>query len=142
MIGLDTNILVRYITQDDPAQSKIANLLLEKYADKTHSIFINNIVLCEIAWVLERGYKYSKSQIVKILRQMFFTKEFVFEEASVFLCALENYEANNLDFSDALILCINNKRGCKATYTFDRNAASVTGFARCSNNTKLQTPSN
>lgn len=59
MIAIDTNILVRYITQDDIEQAKTAESLLEQYNDKPQSIFINNIIICELVWVLERGYKYT-----------------------------------------------------------------------------------
>ena len=64
MIAIDTNILVRYITQDDEIQSKAAEDLLSGYNEKPQSIFINNIVLCELIWVLERGYKYSKGVLL------------------------------------------------------------------------------
>lgn len=126
MIGIDTNILVRYITQDDPTQCKMAECLLEKYSEKARSIFINNIVLCELGWVLGRGYGYSKLQIIKALRQIFSTKEFAFEDIDILFYALENYERNGLDFADALILSVNNKHGYQTTYTLD--AIKVAGF--------------
>lgn len=71
MIAIDTNILVRYITQDDELQSKSAEKLLAEYDGKTQSIFINNIVLCELFWVLDRGYKYSKDQMIATIRIIF-----------------------------------------------------------------------
>ena len=60
MIAIDTNILVRYITQDDLRQAEDAEKLLASYNSKPQSIFINNIVLCEFVWVLEKGYNYSQ----------------------------------------------------------------------------------
>ena len=55
MIGIDTNILVRYLTQDDLTQAKIVEELFDLHATCPNSIFINNIVICELIWVLDRG---------------------------------------------------------------------------------------
>ena len=60
MIGIDTNILVRYLTKDDIEQAITASNLLEQYSGDESSVYINNIVLCEVIWVLESGYKYPK----------------------------------------------------------------------------------
>ena len=68
MIGIDTNILVRHLTQDDTEQANLVSLLLESYEGQKQSIYINKIVLCELIWVLERGYKYTKSQITLAIR--------------------------------------------------------------------------
>lgn len=122
MIGIDTNILVRYLTQDDIAQSKSAEVLLDKYLTKPKSVLINNIVICELIWVLDRGYKYSKDQIVEVVRQILSTEEFAFENQKVLWLALEHFEKKRLDFSDTLIGQLNKNQGCKATYTFDKAA--------------------
>ena len=63
MIAVDTNVLIRYITSEDKEQSIIATKLLDSYIGKEKAIFINNIVLCELVWVLVKGYKYQKEQI-------------------------------------------------------------------------------
>ncbi|WP_231555820.1 PIN domain-containing protein [Rickettsia hoogstraalii] len=83
MIGIDTNILIRYLTGDYKVQSIKAIELIEKYSGKENSIFINNIVICELVWVLERGYKYSKEQIISVLKEIFSTVEFSFENQQV-----------------------------------------------------------
>ncbi len=67
MIGLDTNVLVRYLTQDDPIQSKQANKLIEQSLKE--GLFINHIVLCELVWVLTRAYKRSKSEVIEIIEK-------------------------------------------------------------------------
>ena len=128
MIGIDTNILVRYLTQDDELQSYTAVRLIEKYAQHPRSIFINEIVMCELIWVLERGYKYNKEQIVKVIRQILSTEEFVFERQNVLWFALDQYSRNKLDFSDALIGEVNKHLGCEVTCTFDHSATKVDGF--------------
>ena len=66
MIGLDTNILVRYLTQDDPGQSRKANAEIEKGLAEGHMFFIADIVLCELVWVLETAYGYDRREIVPV----------------------------------------------------------------------------
>ena len=122
MIAVDTNILVRYITGDDEVQSKLASTLLDQYAGKEKSILINNIVLCELIWVLSRGYKYSKEQITGIIKTLLTTIEFDFEDHEIaFLAALE-YETSKADYSDILIGLTNHRIKNVTTYSFDQNA--------------------
>lgn len=122
MIGIDTNILVRYLTQDDIEQAKTAESLLDKYLTKPKSVFVNNIIICELIWILDRGYKYSKDQIIKVVRQILSTEEFAFENQNVLWLALEQFEKKRLDFSDALIGQLNKNKGCESTFTFDKAA--------------------
>lgn len=139
MIGVDTNILVRYFTQDDPQQSQIVETLFDQYLNKSQSIFINNIVMCELIWVLDSGYKYSKSQITKTIMQILSTKEFAFEHHSLLWLALESYESSNVDFSDALIAQLNKSHKCSMTYTFDKQALKLEGFSDLHSSTKQST---
>ena len=122
MIGIDTNILVRYLTQDDFKQAKIAEDLLNKYLTQPKSVLINNIVICKLISVLDRGYKYTKDQIISVVRQILSTEEFVFENQKVLWFALEQYEKKKLDFSYALIAQVNKNLGCQHTFTFDKVA--------------------
>ena len=121
MIAVDTNVLVRYITNDDEDQSTLAINLLEKYSRKEKSIFINNIVLCELVWVLSSGYKYKKAEIVKTLKLLLSSIELAFENYELAFLAVTEYENSVGDFSDILIGLINHYRGFK-TYSFDRQA--------------------
>ena len=107
MIAIDTNILVRYITQDDLRQAEAAEKLLASYNSKPQSIFINNIVLCEFVWVLEKGYNYSQQQISSAIRMILYTEEFAFERHNILWLALEDYKLRNTDFSDSLISKLN-----------------------------------
>jgi predicted nucleic-acid-binding protein len=122
MIGIDTNILIRYLTQDDVEQAKTVEALLDKYLTKPKSVLINNIVMCKLVWVLDRGYKYSKNQIIEVVRQILSTEEFAFENQKVLWLALEQFEKKRLDFSDILIGQINKDQGCEYTFTFDKLA--------------------
>lgn len=128
MIGIDTNILVRYLTQDDIEQAKVVEQILNRYATCPNSVFINNIVMCELIWVLERGYKYSRDEIAKAIKQILATEEFNFEDQEALWIALNDYSQIKLDFSDALIAEINKKNGCIETFTFDQAAVKSTSF--------------
>ena len=131
MIAIDTNILVRYITQDDEAQSKAAENLLAKYSNKFQSIFINNIVMCELIWVLEKGYSYNQEQIASTIRVILSTEEFAFEYHNILWLALEDYELKKVDFSDSLISKLNHHLGFKQTFSFDKAAIKNNLFISC-----------
>lgn len=131
MIAIDTNILVRYITQDDQQQAEAAENLLATYNNKPQSIFINNIVLCEFIWVLEKGYKYTQQQISSTIRIILSTEEFAFEYHNVLWLALEEYELKNTDFSDSLISKLNHNLGYKQTFSFDKSAIKNNLFTPC-----------
>ena len=128
MIGIDTNILVRYFTNDDLVESKKAAELITSYSNIEASMFINNIVLCELIWVLERGYKYQKAQIVVLLKELLLTIEFFFENHEILWLSCLDYEKYPADFADILIGKLNNKSGCVKNFTFDKTAASALNF--------------
>ncbi len=128
MIGIDTNILVRYFTQDNVEQAQIVEQVINSYATSPNSLFINNIVMCELIWVLERGCKYSKEAIGAVIKQMLSTEEFAFENQELLWLALNQYNHNKLDFSDALIGEINKEFGCSKTLTFDQAAIKANNF--------------
>lgn len=134
MIGIDTNILVRYLTQDDIDQAQVVDQIFNTYATSSNSIFINNIVICELIWVLERGYKYTKEIITKAIKQILSTEEFAFENQELLWLALNHYSQNKLDFSDALIGVLNKKSGCAYTLTFDQSAVKSPDFMLASIN--------
>ena len=128
MIGIDTNILVRYFTQDNLEQAQIVEQVINSYATSPNSLFINNIVMCELIWVLERGYKYSKEAISTVIKQMLSTEEFAFENQELLWLSLNQYNQNKLDFSDALIGESNKEFGCSKTLTFDQAAIKANNF--------------
>ena len=128
MIGLDTNVLVRYIVQDDPEQSKIATDFIEKRISSANPGFINHIVLCEIVWVLKKAYGYHKNIIISVLEKILQTKEFIFENAEVAWIALKEYEKDEADFSDYLIAVLNRFADCDYSITFDHTASKFKYF--------------
>jgi len=119
MIGLDTNVLVRYLTQDDPDQAERASRLIEGRCTSATPGRITQIVLCELVWVLQRAYGYSKPHIIEVLDRMLVTAELRIEQESLARQALDAYRSGPADFSDYLIALSNQSAGCKATYSFD-----------------------
>ncbi len=130
MIGIDTNILVRYLTGDDPKQSPAAEKFLKKHCTAEDQGWIGVIVLCELVWVLARGYKYTRDEIATVIAQLLETTEFELEDTGCVRRALRVYEEQGGDFSDALIAARNTAAGAEHTYTFDQRASKLQGFKR------------
>jgi predicted nucleic-acid-binding protein len=128
MIGIDTNVLVRYMIQDDETQAVAASKIFATVSD-ANPVFINNIVMCELVWVLSRAYKYEKKLIVDVIDQLLCTSGFEFENAEVLRKSLRHYANNNADFSDYLIAEINKANKATITYTFDKKAGSHNLFS-------------
>ncbi len=128
MQGVDTNVLVRYLVQDDPVQSAKAAQLIEQEDSEEVSFFINAIVLCELVWVLESAYDYPRSLIVKVLEQILKTKQFHIHEPDLLWRALSGYKNNGADFADHYIASLNHSHGCDNTVTFDKKAAKIDDF--------------
>lgn len=129
MHGLDTNILVRYIVQDDQAQAKKAGFIVESFT-REDPAFITTIVLCELNWVLKSSYKVSKANRIKTLEQLLCTDVFKFENYHCCLRALTSYKKGKADFSDFLIAEISKKEGIKSVITLDNIAAKEDGFEK------------
>jgi predicted nucleic-acid-binding protein len=119
MIGLDTNILVRYLTQDDPDQSRTASKEIEKGLSAEHMFFIADIVMCELVWVLETAYRYDRREIVPVLENILRTKQFQFENKDLLWKSLVDYRNKKGDFADHLIGLVGHSAGCRETITFD-----------------------
>jgi len=126
MIGLDTNILVRYLAQDDPHQSKLANQLIEHAVETGTLLWICQITLCETVWVLKKCYKMSKQEIIYILQELLQIPQIKVEHDDATWIALKEFETNKeVGFADCLIGRQNIQSGCVITYTFDKAAASA-----------------
>jgi len=122
MIGIDTNVLVRYIVQDDERQAALATKAVETCSVETPG-WISAIVLCETVWVLSRAYGYEKATIQAVLQRMFLASELVVEQQEQGWSALRAFAQGNADFSDYLIAHMNQYSGCEYTITFDRKAS-------------------
>ncbi|MGZ8161137.1 MAG: PIN domain-containing protein [Methylobacter sp.] len=128
MIGLDTNVLIRYIVQDDELQARLASDLIENQCSTENPAFINEITLCEIVWVLKRAYCYDKAVILTILKQLLSISEVCVSSHTAEWAAYFDYETGNADFSDYFIARINKKAGCPFTFTFDKKACQNGNF--------------
>jgi predicted nucleic-acid-binding protein len=128
MIGLDTNVLVRYLVQDDPEQSLLATAFIESDCTAESPGFICNIVLVELVWVLDQGYGYAKEYVVAVLSQLLSTSELKLENPDLVFKAIQLYRNTNVGFADCLLSVINHQQGCSSTATFDKKAAKLSEF--------------
>jgi predicted nucleic-acid-binding protein len=126
--GIDTNVLVRYLVKDDKKQAKKATDFIRGIATSGGRCFINQIVLCELIWVLESAYGCSKDEIVDVLEKILITKQFEIQDKDTVRQALHDYARGKGDFADYLIGRINQNHGCKTTVTFDRALKNTETF--------------
>ena len=124
MIGLDTNVLARYIVQDDPEQARAATRLIERRCTAQSPGYVGVPVLVELVWVLTAAYRYEKPVVASVIRQILRTTEFLVEDRETAWAALREFESGGADFADCLIAHRNHARGCTQTWTFDRRAAA------------------
>jgi predicted nucleic-acid-binding protein len=128
MKGLDTNVLVRYLTRDDAGLEHAASRFLDSARTRGEPIVVNVIVLCELVWVLGRTYEYSRAEVAAVIGQLLATEQIVVEDADLAWLALSDYEASKADFADCLIGRKNLRLGCDATVTFDSRLKGLAGF--------------
>lgn len=124
MIALDTNVLVRYIVQDDAAQAKKAAKLIESHCTAEEPGRVDVVVVCELVWVLEAAYGYGRDVVTGVLRQLLSTAELTVPSTDQAWAAVRAYERGHADFADYLLAIRNRDAGCTATFTFDRRAAA------------------
>jgi predicted nucleic-acid-binding protein len=127
VIGLDTNVLVRYITQDDNKQAALANLLIEGLDDDSQG-FVTLVTMVELSWVLESAYHFTRQQFAEIMQTLLTVETIKLERAAVVASAVRMYTASKADFSDCLIERICASAGCERTMTFDKAAAKMAGM--------------
>lgn len=128
MKGLDTNVLVRYIVQDDPKQAALATRYIERYCTVGSPCFIGQIVLCELAWVLESNYQQSRTDIASIIEQLLQVAQLEVMDPDIAWRALSDYKNSNADFPDHLMARTNEAKGCETTLTFDKKASKHPPF--------------
>ena len=124
MKGLDSNVLVRYLVQDEPRQAALATRFIESQCTAESPCFIGQIVLCELAWVLESNYRQSRVEIASVIEQLLQVGQLEVMEPDIVWRALHDYKNSNADFPDHLLARINESKGCVTTVTFDKKAAN------------------
>ncbi len=127
MIGLDTNVLVRYFAQDDEVQSKKATALMESLSPERPG-YVSQVALIEVVWVLGRCYGVEREQMKDIVESMIGTKELVVESADTVRKALRVFASSKADFADCLIERSGHVAECEYTATFDVLASKVAGM--------------
>ena len=125
MIGLDTNVLVRYLTQDHQEQASKATRLIEMHCTREEPGFISLVVLCELVWVLRGAYGYEKKLVVEVLEQIVSTRDLRIEAEQIARSALSAYRSGPADFADYVIVFSNRAQGCEATHSFDQTLAKT-----------------
>jgi predicted nucleic-acid-binding protein len=124
MIGLDTNVLVRYLTLDDPVQSPAAIELIDSLSQADPG-FISLIVMVELVWVLESSYRFQKDRVKSVLEALLRSQDLVIERTDVVWQALRSFAASRADFSDCLIERCSDAAQCAYTATFDKKGVQA-----------------
>ena len=127
MIGLDTNIIVRYIMQDDVAQAALAGTLIDSLTTDAPG-FVSTVTLVEVVWVLKQSYGLSRKDIAEVIDGLLLSRQLVFQDKTAALQALAVYRSSKADYSDGLIARLGHAAGCTATYTFDKIAGQHAGM--------------
>lgn len=122
MIGLDTNVVVRYLTHDHAVQTATAVRLIDSLSADSPG-FLSLVVIAELAWVLEGCYRFKKNEIEQVLETLLRSRELTVERAEIVAQALRKFTASDADFADCLIERCGHAAECQFTVTFDRDAA-------------------
>jgi predicted nucleic-acid-binding protein len=128
MIGLDTNVLIRYLTQDDPRLSPKASALIEQRLSAENPGFVSVVTMAEIAWVLARSYLRSAPQIADDIERILGAETLVVERERQVFEAMMLLRESSAAFTDALIGLLSARAGCSHTLTFDKKASRLPGF--------------
>ncbi len=128
MIALDTNVLVRFLVEDDLKQSAEAVAFIERSIEKGEPLFVPQIVLCELVWVLSHAYGLDRKTITPVLQQLRRAAHLEIEAADEVQRTIESYSTGRGDFADYLIAERSVSAGCSAAATFDRHLHSDARF--------------
>jgi predicted nucleic-acid-binding protein len=128
VIGLDTNVLVRYLAQDDPVQSRQATELIERQLTAEDPGFLSTVAIVETAWVLDRAYGLADDEIAAAIERTLQADVLVVENEQEVFTAVIMLKKGRGSFADALIAALGVKAGCSKSLTFDRKALRVPGF--------------
>lgn len=128
MIGLDANILVRYLTQDDPVQSAKAAGILERRLTEKNPGFVSIVAMVETVWVLDRAYFLTAQEIATAIERLLQVEVLAIENEQEVFTAMVALRQGRGSFADALIAELGARVGCTRTLTFDRKATRLPGF--------------
>ncbi len=126
MIALDTNVIIRFLVSDDAAQAEAARVLMEGLTLDNQG-FICREVIIEVVWVLERSYRFTRTQIADVLIELIATDSLVVEAADDVARAAFTYRQGGVGFSDLMILSSSRRSGAVPLYSFDRRLSRMEG---------------
>ncbi|MHB8744272.1 MAG: PIN domain-containing protein [Sulfuricaulis sp.] len=128
MLGIDTNVLVRFLVRDDKTQFEKARKLIKREVSAGRRVFVDQLVIMETEWVLRSRYAVPKSQIIEAISGLLDAADIQFEDEPVIEQALFIWKDATADFADCLIGAKNRRLGCRATASFDSKASKLPGF--------------
>jgi predicted nucleic-acid-binding protein len=128
MIGLNTNILVRYLAQDAPAQSTKATEILEHRLTEKNPGFVSIVAMVETVWVLDHAYGFTAQEIAAAVERLLQVEVLVVENEQEVFTAMVALKQGRGSFADALIAALGARAGCTHTLTFDQKAIRLSGF--------------
>src|ERR1700720_2073356 len=128
MIGLDTNILVRYLAQDDPVQSPKATELIERQLTPNNPGFVSVVAMVETVWVLDRAYGLTNQEAAAAVERLLQVEVLAIESEQEVFTAMVALKQGRGSFADALIAELGVRAGCTRTLTFDQKAVRLPGF--------------
>ncbi|PID62572.1 MAG: twitching motility protein PilT [Gammaproteobacteria bacterium] len=128
MASIDTNVLVRFLINDDPEQFDMARNVIDA-ARKSSGLFICTSVILELEWVLRSRYALSKQEFIQVIIQLLETRELLFESEAILERALSLYQESNIDFADCIHVAVAMTHDQTPMYTFDRKASRTNGFS-------------
>lgn len=129
MIALDTNVLVRFFVEDDRKQSRQAAELIQHTIEADDALFVSDIVLCELVWVLSACYKIEKPKIIELINNLLRAKHLTFQHQDNLSRALDQFDEGRGDFADYLIYQQARSAGCGHVATFDKALLKEPGFS-------------
>lgn len=130
MLGIDTNVLVRFLVRDDENQFQKARKLIRREVRAGRPVFVSQLVLLESEWVLRGRYHYQKDDIFNVVSALLDAADVQLEDESEIEQALYVWRDSSAEFADCLIGARNSKQGYSATATFDAKAARLPGFVK------------
>ena len=128
MLGIDTNVLVRFLVRDEEAQFEKARKLIKREVAAGRGVLVNQLVLLETEWVLRSRYSLAKNLIIQAISGLLNASDVRFEDEPAVEEALFIWKDSAADFADCLIGAKNRRLGCRATATFDMKASKLPGF--------------
>jgi predicted nucleic-acid-binding protein len=128
MLGVDTNVLVRYLVRDDQSQYEKVRRLIEREVRQGEPVLVSLLVLLETEWVLRSRYALSKPEILAALSALLDTSDLEFEDEPCVEQAVYAWKEAQVEFADCLIAARHRRLGCEATASFDAKALKLPGF--------------